>query len=189
MRFNTLSALTTGVFVITNYHTKTVLDLSGSDQVTSTLTVSEMRLYIGSRSISVSGWTSHGGTNQQVRRNTRISNLRLNCYVVDFFAVRPLLRHPKRGLHQQICWLQRSGATDAARSERHWCNFTGPVGFKPNRYQPSPIPVSIRYILLNSCTNLRRKVCRSRSCNHQPGSRFEWRKLRRWYSGRALCKP
>ena len=42
MRFNALAASLSGAFTITNLYTNTVLDLSGSDQVTSTLTVSEI---------------------------------------------------------------------------------------------------------------------------------------------------
>ena len=58
----------------------------------------------------------------------------LHCYIVDFYGGRSLLRHPKCGLHRQICRLRWSSATDAAKSACHRCDFTGPVGFKPDRY-------------------------------------------------------
>ena len=148
MRFNALATSLTGAFVITNLHTGTVLDLSGSDQVTSTLSITEIIHSFDALPQFPDGLLMEDKINKYVEILLLIvRSSDLHSFIVDVYGVRPLLCHPKRAVHRQICRLQWSGTTDAVRSGCHWCNITGPVGFKPDRYRPSPIPVSDPWFL------------------------------------------
>ena len=107
MQLNAVSMSLTGAFVLTNLYTNTVLDLSGSNQVTSTSSVSE----IIHRFDALTQFPDGPLTEDPINKCAEIvirpgSDLNYSYYKVDFCGVWPLLHHPKRGLHRQICRLR-----------------------------------------------------------------------------------